>query len=24
VIVNPATPGRNTFDPNRFTPVWRL
>ena len=24
LVVNPATPGRNTFDPDRFSPIWRL
>ena len=24
LVVNPATPGRNTFDPDRFNPIWRL
>jgi DNA invertase Pin-like site-specific DNA recombinase len=24
VVVNPAVKGRNTFDPDRFTPIWRL
>jgi len=24
VVVNPAQRGRNTFDPDRFTPLWRL
>jgi hypothetical protein len=24
VVVNPAVKGRNTFDPSRFAPVWRL
>ena len=24
VVVNPGVKGRNTFDPSRFTPVWRL
>ncbi|HLA66980.1 MAG TPA: recombinase family protein, partial [Acidimicrobiia bacterium] len=23
LVVNPATPGRNTFDPDRFNPIWR-
>jgi hypothetical protein len=24
IVVNPAVRGRNTFDPSRFEPVWRL
>jgi len=24
VVVNPALKGRNTFDPTRFVPIWRL
>ena len=24
LVVNPATPGRNRFDQDRFSPVWRL
>lgn len=24
VVVNPALKGRNTFDPTRFEPIWRL
>lgn len=24
IVVSPASPGRNSFDPNRLTPTWRL
>ena len=24
IVVNPATPGRNSFDPDRLSPTWRL